>query len=118
MSEAKGTATLSVDGKTIDLPVLGGSIGPKVIDVRKLYAETGHFTYDPGFTSTAACDSEITYIDGGKGELLHRAGSRITPCCMSRWLISIGASAEMRIRWLLCAVSSERCRPSITIPRI
>ena len=72
MSEAKGTATLSVDGKTIDLPVLGGSIGPKVIDVRKLYAETGHFTYDPGFTSTAACDSEITYIDGGKGELLHR----------------------------------------------
>jgi len=73
MSDQKqGNATLTVDGKTIELPVYGGSVGPSVIDVRKLYAETGHFTYDPGFTSTAACESDITYIDGDKGELLYR----------------------------------------------
>ena len=67
-----GTASLTIDGKTIEMPVYAGSVGPSVIDVRKLYAETGHFTYDPGFTSTAACDSDITYIDGDKGELLYR----------------------------------------------
>jgi citrate synthase len=54
---------------------MGGSIGPKVIDVRKLYAETGHFTYDPGFTSTASCESKITYIDGDEGVLLYRGYS-------------------------------------------
>ena len=73
MSEQKHeNATLTVDGKTIDLPIYEASVGPSVIDVRKLYAQTGHFTYDPGFTSTAACDSDITYIDGDKGELLYR----------------------------------------------
>ncbi len=56
----------------IDLPVLGGAIGPKVIDVRKLYNETGYFTYDPGYTSTASCESAITYIDGDEGILLYR----------------------------------------------
>ena len=66
------TATLLFDGKEIDLPVLSGSIGPDVIDIRKLYAQTGAFTYDPGFTSTSACESTITFIDGDKGELLHR----------------------------------------------
>jgi citrate synthase len=66
------TATLSVDGKTVEMPVLSGSTGPDVIDIRKLYAESGMFTYDPGFTSTAACDSAITYIDGDEGVLLHR----------------------------------------------
>ncbi len=68
----QGTATLTVNGKTIELPVYGASVGPSVIDVRKLYAETGHFTYDPGFTSTAACESDITYIDGDEGRLLYR----------------------------------------------
>ena len=63
-------------GKSHDLPLMGGTTGPKVIDVRKLYAETGHFTYDPGFTSTGSCESEITYIDGDAGILLHR-GYRI-----------------------------------------
>lgn len=63
-------------GKSHDLPLIGGSTGPKVIDVRKLYADTGHFTYDPGFTSTGSCESEITYIDGDAGILLHR-GYRI-----------------------------------------
>jgi citrate synthase len=69
---APKTATLTVDGKTVSLPVLRPTVGPDVIDIRKLYAEAGVFTYDPGFTSTAACDSTITYIDGDKGELLYR----------------------------------------------
>ena len=59
-------------GKNYDLPLLPGSIGPKVIDVRPLYAQTGHFTYDPGYTSTGSCESKITYIDGEEGILLHR----------------------------------------------
>jgi citrate synthase len=69
---APKTATLTVDGKTVSLPVLRPTVGPDVIDIRKLYSEAGVFTYDPGFTSTAACDSTITYIDGDKGELLYR----------------------------------------------
>jgi citrate synthase len=68
----KSTATLSIDGKTIDLPVHSGSIGPDVVDIRTLYGQTGSFTFDPGFLSTAACKSSITYIDGDKGELLYR----------------------------------------------
>ncbi len=59
-------------GKRINLPLLSGSVGPKCIDIRKLYAETGYLTYDPGFTSTGSCDSKITYIDGEAGVLLHR----------------------------------------------
>ena len=69
----KGKATLTYgEGKSIDMPVYGGSIGPDVIDIRKLYSQTGMFTYDPGFLSTASCNSSITYIDGDKGELLYR----------------------------------------------
>ncbi|AZZ91351.1 citrate (Si)-synthase [Hahella sp. KA22] len=64
-------ATLSVNGKTIELPVYSGTTGPDVIDVRGL-VEEGLFTYDPGFVSTAACESQITYIDGANGVLLHR----------------------------------------------
>src|SRR6201987_2340020 len=69
-----GTVTLTDNetGKSIDLPVIGGSIGPRVIDIRKLYAQTGHFTYDPGFMATAACRSNITYIDGDEGVVLYR----------------------------------------------
>jgi citrate synthase len=59
-------------GKKFDYPLMPGSIGPKVIDIRKLYGDTGHFTYDPGFTSTASCESKITYIDGDQGILMHR----------------------------------------------
>ena len=68
------TVTLTFDksGKTVKMPVLGGTVGPNVIDIRKLYAETGCFTFDPGFTSTAACESGITYIDGDAGVLTHR----------------------------------------------
>ena len=65
-------ATLNTVGKTVELPVTSGTLGPDVIDIRKLYAQTGQFTYDPGFTSTASCDSAITYIDGDEGVLLHR----------------------------------------------
>lgn len=65
-------ATLAYGGKQIELPVLKGSAGPDVIDIRKLYAQTDAFTYDPGFTSTAACESGLTFIDGDKGVLLHR----------------------------------------------
>ncbi|MGK2285965.1 citrate synthase [Pedomonas sp. V897] len=66
------SATLNTGNGTIDLPILSGTVGPDVIDVRKLYGGTGMFTYDPGFTSTASCESKITYIDGDKGILLHR----------------------------------------------
>ncbi|MEM6973996.1 MAG: citrate synthase [Pseudomonadota bacterium] len=66
------TATISVDGKTLNVPVYDAVHGPSVIDIRKLYAELGVFTYDPGFTSTGSCESTITYIDGDKGELLYR----------------------------------------------
>jgi citrate synthase len=69
-----GTMTLTDNstGKTYDFPVLQGSVGPKVIDVRSLYAKTGYFTYDPGFMATAACRSSITYIDGDEGVLMYR----------------------------------------------
>jgi citrate synthase len=65
-------ATITVDGKTVECPIRTGSVGPDVIDIRKLYAQTGAFTFDPGFTSTASCDSALTYIDGDEGILLHR----------------------------------------------
>ena len=72
MAEPTKHATLTVDGNSYDLPVMSPSAGPDVIDIRKLYAQAKIFTYDPGFTSTASCDSNITFIDGDKGELLHR----------------------------------------------
>jgi citrate synthase len=71
MTDTKA-ATLTYGDKTLELPILKGTIGPDVIDVRKLYADTDAFTFDPGFTSTAACQSAITYIDGDAGVLLHR----------------------------------------------
>src|SRR5213082_1741766 len=64
--------SMAAPGGKFDFPVLDGTVGPQVIDIRKLYGETGMFTYDPGFTSTASCESAITYIDGEKGILLHR----------------------------------------------
>src|SRR4051795_11986974 len=66
------SVTMGVNGTNHAYPVLDGTVGPEVFDIRKLYAETGMFTYDPGFTSTASCESAITYIDGEKGILLHR----------------------------------------------
>ena len=68
----KATLTFSDGTAPIEFPVYQGTVGPDVIDIRKLYGQTGKFTFDPGFMSTAACDSKITYIDGDKGELLYR----------------------------------------------
>lgn len=72
LADNKATLSFSNGSPSVELPVYKGSIGPDVIDIRKLYAQTGMFTYDPGFLSTAACQSAITYIDGDKGELLYR----------------------------------------------
>ena len=72
LADNKATLSFSNGSPSIDLPVYQGNIGPDVIDIRKLYGQTGMFTYDPGFLSTASCQSAITYIDGDKGELLYR----------------------------------------------
>ena len=72
MADKPRIAKLSLDGKDYEFEVIGGSIGPDVIDISKLYAQTGAFTLDPGFTSTASCESTITYIDGDEGVLLYR----------------------------------------------
>ncbi|MCB5198255.1 citrate (Si)-synthase [Loktanella sp. TSTF-M6] len=72
MTMTEKSAKLTIDGKDYDLPIFTPTSGPDVLDIRKLYAQAGVFTYDPGFTSTASTDSTITFIDGDKGELLHR----------------------------------------------
>ena len=72
MVDTNRKATLTFDDKTIELPIHSGTMGPDVIDIRKLYAEADVFTFDPGFTSTASTDSTITFIDGDKGELTYR----------------------------------------------
>jgi len=72
LSDNKATLSFSNGTPPMELPVYNGTVGPDVIDIRKLYGQTGMFTYDPGFMSTAACQSSITYIDGDKGELLYR----------------------------------------------
>ncbi|MBC7857259.1 MAG: citrate (Si)-synthase [Burkholderiaceae bacterium] len=71
-SDKKATLSFNDGTPSIDFPIYEGTVGPDVIDIRKLYGATGKFTYDPGFMSTAACNSSITYIDGDKGELLYR----------------------------------------------
>jgi len=71
-AKSAGAAVLNYGDVSVELPVLKGSTGPDVIDIRKLYGATDAFTYDPGFTSTAACESGLTFIDGDKGVLLHR----------------------------------------------
>jgi len=72
MAHPTRTASLTIDGKTYELPIHSPTAGPDVVDITKLYAQAGVFTHDPGFTSTSACDSAITFIDGDKGELMHR----------------------------------------------
>jgi citrate synthase len=67
-----GASTVKIGDKNVELPILKGTLGPNVVDIRKLYGEADVFTYDPGFTSTASCESQITFIDGDKGVLLHR----------------------------------------------
>ncbi len=70
MTEAKGSITVA--DKSVDFSIKKGTMGPDVLDIRSLYSETGMFTYDPGFTSTASCESKITFIDGDEGVLLYR----------------------------------------------
>ena len=72
LADNKATLSFSNGTPSIEMPVYSGNIGPDVIDIRKLYAQSGMFTYDPGFLSTASCQSGITFIDGDKGELLYR----------------------------------------------
>src|SRR6478735_139365 len=72
MTDRTATLNFSDGASPVTFPILSGTIGPDVIDIRTLYAKTGKFTYDPGFLSTASCQSAITYIDGDKGELLYR----------------------------------------------
>ena len=72
MADEQKSATLTIDDHSYDLPIHSPTEGPDVLDIRKLYGQAGVFTYDPGFTSTASCDSTITFIDGDKGVLLHR----------------------------------------------
>jgi citrate synthase len=72
MAQPNGFATIKLGDKEVTLPVLKGTVGPDVVDIRKLYSELNIFTYDPGFTSTGSCESQITYIDGDKGILLYR----------------------------------------------
>src|SRR5512145_693036 len=69
---AKPAATLLIENKRVELPVYGAVAGPDVVDIRKLYGDGGVFTFDPGYTSTASCESQITYIDGDEGVLLYR----------------------------------------------
>src|SRR5215475_4959939 len=71
-SEKTKTAALTVGNNNWDFPIYPGTIGPDVVDISKLYGQSGMFTYDPGFTSTASCESKITYIDGDEGILLYR----------------------------------------------
>jgi citrate synthase len=66
------TVTDNSNGRSVELPLLSGTIGPKVIDIRRLYSDLGHFTFDPGYTATGSCESKITYIDGDEGVLLYR----------------------------------------------
>ncbi len=72
LADNKATLSFSNGSPSVEMPMYHGTIGPDVIDIRKLYGQTGLFTYDPGFLSTASCQSAITYIDGDKGELLYR----------------------------------------------
>ncbi len=72
MADSNKTANLTIGDQSYELPIHSPTVGPDVLDIRKLYSQAGVFTYDPGFTSTAACDSTITYIDGEEGVLLHR----------------------------------------------
>jgi citrate synthase len=72
MAQPNGSATIKLGDKEVTLPIFKGTVGPDVVDIRKLYSELDVFTYDPGFTSTGSCESQITYIDGDKGVLLYR----------------------------------------------
>src|ERR1700691_1533864 len=118
----KRTVTITLDGtnKKSVIPLMSGTVGPDVSDIRNFYGELGLFTFDPGYGATASCDSKITYIDGDVGVLLYRGypieqlaekatfleicylllnGECASPCCMSNCGHSTTVSAATRIRW-------------------
>ena len=71
-TQHKATMSFTDGTPSIEFPIMSGTVGPDVIDIRKLYGQTGKFTYDTGFMSTASCESTVTYIDGDKGQLMYR----------------------------------------------
>jgi hypothetical protein len=101
VSDSKNSAKLMFDDQEIDLPIFSPNLGPDVVYIRKLYAQGDVFTYDPGFTSTASCESAITFIDGDKGELR----------------ISSVVSVATHTRCRSFVVFRAQCRRSITIPQ-
>jgi citrate synthase len=136
------TGTLTLGDKSYAFPIYEGSIGPEVLDIGKLYNQAGIFTYDPGFTSTASCESKITYIDGDKGVLLYRGypiedlaehGDFLETCYLLLYgELPTAAQKEnfddrvvhhtmvheqmTRTRWRLWSAASARYRPSTTTP--
>ena len=95
MSEKLVPALLKIGNINLELPRISGNSGPDVIDIRKLYSEANVFTFDPGFTSTASCESSITFIDGDKGKLLYRGfDAYSSQCC---WLAISRSSFERRV---------------------
>ena len=93
------TATLKVGDKTVELPVKAGTIGPSVVDIGKLYAQTGMFTFDPGFTSTASTESKITYIDGDAA------------CCSIAAIRSTSSPSTATFSRPAISCSTASCRP-------
>ena len=94
---SNSVAQLAIGDRAIDLPILDGNEGPQVIDVGRLTSE-GYFTYDPGFVSTASCESSITYIDGDQGVLLHR-GYPIEQLAREARALQTGQLQGERRRW-------------------
>ena len=135
-SDVKATLSFSDGSPSMEMPIYKGSVGPDVIDIRKLYGQTGKFTYDPGFLSTAACNSTITYIDGDKGELLYRGypieqlaencdyletcylllkgelpnATQKTDCICSLTMVWLVTSLVKSVRWLALGRSPLRSR--------
>jgi len=102
-------ANISFEGQSLDFPIYSPTLGPDVIDISKLYGTGDVFTYDPGFTSTASCESAITYIDGAKGELLYR-GYPIDQLAEKSHFLEV---CYLLLQWPSFAVFRVRCPPSI-----
>ena len=92
---SQNSSSFTLGDQTVSMPVHQGSVGPDVVDIRKFYAQTGAFTYDPGFTSTASCQSALTYIDGDEGVLLHRGQVTSRPIRICRHPNSSPGSIEI-----------------------
>ena len=107
MSDNKAILTMGSDAQ--DYAIMDGTMGPQVIDVRKLYANTGMFTYDPGFTSTASCDSGLTYIDGDEGVLLHR-GYPIGQLAEQSSFMEVSYLLLKRLKHSSVSLADQKCK--------